>query len=53
MLAKTLFLASLLAGALVPGTTLHAGVLAGPIVNGANYHTYYLLTASSWTSGPI
>jgi hypothetical protein len=29
-------------------TSLHAGVIAGPITNAANGHLYYLLTPTSW-----
>ncbi|MBC8097514.1 MAG: hypothetical protein H7Y43_17050, partial [Akkermansiaceae bacterium] len=30
--------------------TSHAGILAGPTVNPANGHTYYLLTQNTWTN---
>lgn len=28
----------------------HAGVITGPVVNPANGHSYYLLTANTWTA---
>ncbi|MCX6874715.1 MAG: immunoglobulin domain-containing protein [Verrucomicrobia bacterium] len=34
---------------LLGGTAVQAAILQGPITNPANGHTYYLLTANSWT----
>jgi hypothetical protein len=31
--------------------TIQSGILAGPIANPANNHTYFLLTPSTWTAG--
>lgn len=33
--------------------TVHAGILAGPTVNPANGHTYYLLTQNTWTNAEV
>src|SRR3982074_3226655 len=31
------------------GLSAHAGILAGPVVNPANGHIYYLLSQSTWS----
>ncbi|MEI8043177.1 MAG: C-type lectin domain-containing protein [Verrucomicrobiota bacterium] len=49
MKAYRLLLAALLAAALIPVSALRAGVLAGPILNPANNHHYYLLTTNTWS----
>ena len=48
ILARALTLAFTAALPTVPGA--RAAVLAGPITNAANGHTYYLLSADTWTA---
>ncbi|MCX6873975.1 MAG: C-type lectin domain-containing protein [Verrucomicrobia bacterium] len=50
MKTKCLLLAASLAVALLPASALHAGTIGGAVINPANNHRYFLLTASSWTA---
>ncbi|MCX6878255.1 MAG: C-type lectin domain-containing protein, partial [Verrucomicrobia bacterium] len=50
MKTNCLLLAASLAVALLPASALHAGTIGGAVINPANNHRYFLLTASSWTA---
>lgn len=50
MKIELLLFAASIATALITPTTLRAGILAGPVVNPANGHRYFLLTTNTWTA---
>lgn len=49
MKTKSILLAASLTAAFLTTNTLRAGILAGPVLNPANNHRYYLLTTNTWS----